>query len=66
LKNHLVFLVSLFFVSTIYSQSFSPPKFLSSTPFELKGAVLIDVDGDGDLDVLAGGVGFNDSGIEIL
>lgn len=64
MKNSFVLLVSLFFVSTIYSQSFSPPKFLSSTPFELKGAVLIDVDGDGDLDALAGGVGFNDSGIE--
>jgi hypothetical protein len=30
----------------------------------LKGAVLIDVDGNGGLDALAGGVGFNDSGIE--
>jgi hypothetical protein len=63
-KSSFSFIASILFVSNILAQSFSPPQFLSSTPFELKGAVLIDVDGDGDLDALAGGVGFNDSGIE--
>jgi len=46
------------------SQGFIAPEYLSSTAFELRGAALIDVDGDHDLDVLAGGIGFNTSGIE--
>ncbi|MCZ4409729.1 FG-GAP-like repeat-containing protein [Cryomorphaceae bacterium 1068] len=64
MKSTLSLFALFLFVSNLFSQSFSPPEFLSSTPFELRGALLIDLEGDGDLDALAGGVGFNASGIE--
>jgi len=57
-------LLAFTLAGNVNAQVFSQAQFLSSTPFELKGALLIDLDGDGDLDALAGGVGFNDSGIE--
>ncbi|MCH2216311.1 MAG: T9SS type A sorting domain-containing protein [Flavobacteriales bacterium] len=62
----LIFFLAVYFLLSplCNSQSFSPPEYLSSTPFELRTAALIDLDGDDDLDALAAGVGFNASGIE--
>lgn len=64
MKHALAFITLLFFSYSGFTQSFAQPEFLSSTPFELRGALLIDLEGDGDLDALAGGVGFNAAGIE--
>jgi hypothetical protein len=57
-------LALLLFAGNANAQAFSQPQFLSSTPFELKSALLIDLEGDGDLDALSGGTGFNADGIE--
>ncbi|MEM9050500.1 MAG: T9SS type A sorting domain-containing protein [Bacteroidota bacterium] len=58
----LLFLTS---VGSAIAQPFADAEYLSSTPFILNGAALIDLEGDGDLDAFSSGTAFNGSGIEV-
>jgi len=64
MRKLLFFLFTYLISWSAFSQSFSPPDYLCSTPFELRSALLLDVDGDGDLDAISAGIGFNTSGME--
>lgn len=65
MKNTVAFIAAGLLAFAASAQPFSGPEFLSSTPFEIGNAALIDLEGDGDLDALVGGIGFNASGIEM-
>jgi len=65
MKKALLF-CSCFTVSIISTaQDFSNPDYLSSTPFEIGSAAVGDFDGDGDIDGILSGYGFNTSGTEV-
>lgn len=64
MKTSLITLALCAFGTAILAQPFAEAEYLTSTPFILNGAALIDLDGDGDLDAFSSGTGFNGSGIE--
>jgi len=65
MKNLTTLAVITLLISSAIAQPFSEREYLSSTPFPIADAALIDLEGDGDLDALLGGDVFHSAGIEV-